>query len=438
MPATKKDRLMRNLRMSGQQFQVRRQLPADVVDHFQKKWWVKNTGVSDLLKAAKLRDLWLAQLEQNIEEVRTERQCVDAAFHEEYLATRDLEPDDNRRMAIEYALSETVEGIEYPNGYPNCPPGHVGEQMPRGPGYEEAQLYFKKITGVWTPLDQHLEQFLRESKVSNVTKKARRSAVGKLMSWMRQPVLQKLTRRQAGAYITHLTDTGISPVTVNGIISNLASYQKYLVKRGLAKENVWSGQHLPTRGAKQDRMPWTTEEIKRMVQNAPTRLLLDLVLFGALTGMRCNELAQLRLDDCVGGFKVRDEHAKTTAGIRHVPKHPQLVDAFCKRIRGKSPHDYIFHEITAKEENRGKALTKRFSRWRTKLFGEVEGRQSPKCFHSFRHHFIDERLKAGIDLRLIQMVVGHQPEGGVTTNAYGHGLSEEQARAVVEAASLPL
>ena len=80
MPATKKDRLMRNLRMSGQQFQVRRQLPADVVDHFQKKWWVKNTGVSDLLKAAKLRDLWLAELGQKIEEVRADRQCTDAAI----------------------------------------------------------------------------------------------------------------------------------------------------------------------------------------------------------------------------------------------------------------------------------------------------------------------------------------------------------------------
>ncbi|MES0384660.1 MAG: tyrosine-type recombinase/integrase [Hyphomicrobium sp.] len=418
MPATKKDRSMRNLRKSGQQYQVRRQLPADVVDHFQKKWWVKNTGVSDWLKAAKLRDLWLAELDQQIEEVRAGRQCIDAAMHEEYLATRDLEPDDDRRMAIEHALLAEADGKE-----------------DRG---EDSVFWYRKVTGVWTPLDQHLEQFLRESKVSNVTKKARRSAVRKLMSWMRQPVLQKLTRRQAGAYITHLTDTGISPVTVNGIISNLASYQKYLVKRGLAKENVWSGQHLPTKGAKQERIPWETEEIMRMIQNAPTRLLLDLVLFGALTGMRCNELAQLRLDDCVDGFNVRDEHAKTTAGIRHIPKHPQLVDAFCKRTSGKSRRDYIFHEITAKEENRGKALTKRFSRWRTKLFGEVEGRQSPKCFHSFRHHFIDERLRAGIDLRLIQMVVGHQPEGGVTTNAYGHGLSEDQARTVVDAASLPL
>ncbi len=150
------------------------------------------------------------------------------------------------------------------------------------------------MTGVWTPLDQHLEQFLRESKVINVTKKDRRSAVGKLMSWMRQPVLQKLTRRQAGAYITHLTDTGISSVTVNGIISNLASYQKYLVKRGLAKENVWSGQHLPTKGAKQERIPWETEEIMRMIQNAPTRLLLDLVLFGTLTASTCAMSTQRR------------------------------------------------------------------------------------------------------------------------------------------------
>jgi len=437
MTNSKKDRLTRNLRLSGKQYQIRRQYPADVVDHFGAQWFVRNTGTSDTIKAAKIRDHVLAQLEQKIEQVRVDHQCSIALLHQEYMDTRDLPHDDPRRIGVEEAINAETDALEFPNGY--LPPddyGKAGIELPNGAGFEEAQLFYKRVTGQWTPLDQHLEQFLREAKVSNVTKKARRSAVGRLMSWMKQPALQKLTRQQAGQFITHLTNTGISPVTVNGIISNLASYQKYLVKRGLHKENVWAGQQLPTKGSKQERVPWETEEIMLMIQKAPTGFLLDVVLFGALTGMRASELANLKLCDCVNGFTIRE--GKTDAAERRIPKHPQLDDAFLKRIHGKCRDDYLFHEITAKSENRGKALTKRFARWRTKLFGEVEGRQSPKCFHSFRHHFIDERLKAGIDLRLIQMVVGHQPDGGVTTNAYGHGLSEDQARAVVKGASLPL
>ncbi|MCP4781870.1 MAG: hypothetical protein GY877_14370 [Hyphomicrobium sp.] len=64
------------------------------------------------MKAAKLRDIWLAELDQQIEEVRAGRQCVDAAKHEEYMATRDLDPKDGRCMAIEYALLAEADGKE--------------------------------------------------------------------------------------------------------------------------------------------------------------------------------------------------------------------------------------------------------------------------------------------------------------------------------------
>lgn len=138
---------------------------------------------------------------------------------------------------------------------------------------------------------------------------------------MKEPVLQKLTRRKTGQFITQLTDTGISPVTNNGIISNLASYQKYLVKRGLHKENVWAGQQLPTKGAKQPPEPWTTKEILLMIDVAPTRLLLNAVIWASLSGLRAHELASLRVCDCVTGFYIRPEITKTPHSVRTVPRH---------------------------------------------------------------------------------------------------------------------
>lgn len=172
MAKSKKDPLMRNLRRSGQQYQIRRQLPADVVEHFGSKWYVKNTGMSDTVRAARLHDLWLAELDQQIAEVRADGRCSDAELHAEYMATRNLPDDDPRKIGIEEVISAKADALEFPNGY-KLPEdyGRNGDQEPKGPGLDEALLYYKRITGQWTPIDQHLEQFLRETQSSTLRSK---------------------------------------------------------------------------------------------------------------------------------------------------------------------------------------------------------------------------------------------------------------------------
>jgi integrase len=63
--------------------------------------------------------------------------------------------------------------------------------------------------------------------------------------------------------------------------------------------------------------------------------------------------------------------------------------------------------------------------------------QAEKNFHSFRHQWIDERLKAGCDLYLVQQLAGHKLRGAELSHYY-HGLSVEQMVGVVEAVRLPL
>jgi integrase len=83
-----------------------------------------------------------------------------------------------------------------------------------------------------------------------------------------------------------------------------------------------------------------------------------------------------------------------------------------------------------------KSLVKRFARYLAQLHGKCGG-QAEKTFHSFRNQWIDESLKAGCDLYLVQQLAGHNLQR-VTLSHYYHGLSVEQMVGIVEAVRLPL
>ena len=411
--------IARNIRKKHRQLQVVRRHPQDMLEHFGCKWFSENTGTLDIAKAEKIRDRLFYELDQRYEAIRAGLKLDESQLSIDYLNT----PDSLDKDGWQLALITTAEDME--------------EKEP-GSGVQ----WYRRVTGAAVPLDQHLERHLREATISPATKDARRAAVKRLAEYMSKSklevALQRVDRKVAGDFATAMLDTGISPVTVNGYLSNLSSYFQFLHRKGLVKySNPFKSQQLPVKGAKQEREAWTTEEVRLLIENAPTKLLKHVCAFAALSGLRANELAELRVKDCVGSFWVHEANAKTSASVRQVPIHHQLSYLISDRVEGKLPDDYIFHELNSvKAGNRGKALVKRFSIYREKMFGKpTDRKQAAKCFHSFRHSFVTERLKAGCDFRMVQLTVGHIPVGGVT-NVYGGKPTEAQLREVVEACSL--
>jgi integrase len=68
------------------------------------------------------------------------------------------------------------------------------------------------------------------------------------------------------------------------------------------------------------------------------------MLILALSGMRREELCMLRIRDCdADAFNIRA--AKTRAGIRRVPIHPDLMDVVAKRTAGKPLDAFLIHEL---------------------------------------------------------------------------------------------
>jgi len=133
--------------------------------------------------------------------------------------------------------------------------------------------------------------------------------------------------------------------------------------------------------------------------------------------------------------------AKQEPRPRRVPIHSVLKAVVARRIAGKGPDDFLFHECpeATTRRPRSAAPSQAFTRYRRDM--EVDERpdwkrQSNIDFHSFRRWFITKAERAGQPPHIIEVVVGHKREGE-SMGRYSQGPSMAQLRACVEAVKLP-
>jgi integrase len=318
-------------------------------------------------------------------------------------------------------------------------------------GQAVAQAFLGVATGTATPLQANVDAWLAEpgakGRLNERTKDQRRAVMQRFEAWMIQAghpaTVEAVTKAVAGAYIT---DTFITPaahaITANSKISVLSSYWRWLQKRTGTSVNPWSGQsfHKPPKRTNGDRTkrPLTHDEMVALLSGKPDQEVADAIRLAALSGMRLEELYRLRVAHCTGGiFDIRQ--AKTDAGVRKVPIHPDLAPIVERRANNKKPTDYLMHEgSNADGRERSAPASQRFGRYRQKVgvHDREDGqRHSRVDFHSLRRWFITESRK-GFDRAVVAAVVGH--ENGNITDVYSAGPDMETKRRCVEFVKLPV
>jgi integrase len=268
--------------------------------------------------------------------------------------------------------------------------------------------------------------------------------------------VETFDRRAAGQYASHLEATGTHPVTANKHLSSLSAFWKWMLRKGLAEgpDNPWRHQSLAT--PKSHRMapeaakrPFTDPELSRLLHTATPEttaghLMSDFMVMAALSGMRINEIADLKVGDiyCEAGT-ARVTTAKTKAGVRVVPIHSDLAAIVARRTQGQGPAAWLFPELPEQNDRRGSErympVSNRFQRHRMRLgvHQQAEGqRQSSVDFHSFRRLFITKAEHAGVAPHIISAVVGHERKG-MTLGVYSGGPSLDQLRQCIKAVRLP-
>jgi len=336
--------------------------------------------------------------------------------------------------------------------------GERVEEIRRADGDAAAGAFAGIAAGIATPLLHHLGDWLREGGAKGPyqprTKRQLEGDLKGLEGWMKgaslPPTVEAIDRRAAGRYVTeHLTRTGLDAKTVQRKVSACRSYWVWLGRKGHVPDdrNPWDRQ-APAKAAANGRggeteRPFTDAELVALLNGPADPELADLMRVAALSGMRIEEIYRLQVRYCAQGmFDIRV--AKTRAGVRKVPIHPDLAAIVARRVKGKEPTGYLFHEPGALVEGRERSMaaSKRFGHYRKRdgvgVDEQAEGkRRSLVNFHSFRRWFVTTAIRRGQPKHVVEQVTGHALNG-MTLGVYFGGDDAARLRECVEAVRLPI
>jgi len=169
------------------------------------------------------------------------------------------------------------------------------------------------------------------------------------------------------------------------------------------------------------------EEVTRLlnaVHNARNRMAL---LFAYCCGLRLMEVLTLRVPQID-----RERHQVRVLGKgrkeRNVPMSTRLLERFDEYCRVKQVTDYVFASPLPLYSAR--PVNPKWLQTGVKLAAREAGITKNVCVHTFRHCFATHLLECGVDLRIIQEMLGHtSPQ---TTAIYTH-LTDKSVNRLMQA-----
>jgi len=237
---------------------------------------------------------------------------------------------------------------------------------------------------------------------------------------------------------------------VNKYLTRLTTFMRFGTSQGYFRENYILGMKVPiskTEGRKR-REPFTQEDLEKILSpktyfdwtidfGKTTKSYKPNVvkyqnpfywsfLIGIFSGMRTNEISQLRTENIISEDNVwminieetKGTSVKTSSSIRKVPIHPILLSLrfidYVEIIKSKG-FDRVFHELKKQRDGYSTKISQHYNEKFLQSVG-VWKRQT-KVLYSTRHTFINRCYIKGVDRDIIKSIVGHEPD--FTIDIYG-------------------
>jgi len=290
-----------------------------------------------------------------------------------------------------------------------------------------------------TRLDDYLEQYMTylvtERGASPYTVKNYSHEIGEFIEFARKQGvtrLEQIDRNVLRLYLTWLAAERKARGSIARRLSELRSFGKFLVRRGVLKANVFDSVSAPSQGK---RLPEYLEhdEAAALVTAPDTstpaglrdRAMLE-VMYAA--GLRVSELVGLNVDNvdlARGQMRVWGKGGKERLALLGQPAvhavKAYLRDGRPKLVKGKSAQ-----ALFVNQRGGGRLTTRAVGMLLTKYArrANVRGRVHP---HLLRHTFATHLLDGGADLRVVQELLGHADLA--TTQIYTH-VTQARARDV--------
>lgn len=219
----------------------------------------------------------------------------------------------------------------------------------------------------------------------------------------------ELTFEDVRQYQLHLTQCGLAPASINGAMVALRFFFRVTLKRPEAIDYipiVRQPQRLP--------VVMTPQEVASLLEAAPGlkwRTALS-VAYGA--GLRASEVVGLKVGDIDSErMRIRVEQGKGRRD-RDALLSPHLLAVLRNWWRVARPSVWLFpNRLTAFNAVTPRSLNRAFHEAVRKA-----GIKKPVCLHTLRHCFATHLLEQNVDVRVIQVLLGHKKLE--TTAVYAH------------------
>lgn len=285
------------------------------------------------------------------------------------------------------------------------------------------------------PLNQHLDSWFASLTVEAKTRDLYRNSV--LAFCKKFKFAEDVTWKAVADWVEKelMDEKGLSVPTCKREITACRQYWKWLRRHRDLDLPAPFDDVVPIKSNRKatakKRQDFSVIDYHRLLDGAQRKgdkTLADLIMLGAHTGARIEELCSLKLDDVTDDrFKI--EEAKTSAGQREVPIHSAIRD-LVKRLEAESDDGFLLSGLTFnKYTRRSNAISKRFGRLKTKLgYGEN------LVFHSFRKTVAHQLESALVPENVSARILGHEFKT-MTYGLYSGGIRFEVLAEALEKVS---
>jgi integrase/recombinase XerD len=281
-----------------------------------------------------------------------------------------------------------------------------------------------------TTLRQRMHQDLQLAGLADATQVAYLRAVKQLAAYFRKPP-DKLTEQELREYLLYLkNEREYSPSSLKIAASGITFFYTRTAPRDWA---TLKNLRIPRPKTLPDVL--SIDEVRRLIDAVRTPHNKAFFWTVYSLGLRLQEGLNLRVGDIDSARMVVHVHCGKGAKDRYVPLPPSTLKVL-RQYWATHRHPDLLFPATGREH--GEAASAAEPMARSSVHGAMKrvvqevGFHKRVTIHTLRHCYATHLLEAGVNLRLIQLYLGHSSLQTTTIYLHLTSLGQEQARATIE------